>query len=110
MFCSSNSSSPHPESSPKHKRKRQKQEEESQYWTSSTASTESTSVSNEKKIGIVEPRIVIKPQNVVVQTSQPEAKRGVTTQNNIGLKATCSDFKINTTRETTDFPIGNVQL
>ena len=109
MFCSSNSSSPHPESSPKHKRKRQKQEEEeeSQYWTSNSTSTE---VLNEKKIGIVEPRIVIKPQNVVVQTSQPEAKRGVTTQNNIGLKATCSDFKINTTRETTDFPIGNVQL
>ena len=110
MFCS-NSSSPHPESSPKHKRKRQKQEaeEESQYWTSNSTET-TASVLNEKKIGIVEPRIVIKPQNVVVQTSQPEAKRGVTTQNNIGLKATCSDFKINTTRETTDFPIGNVQL
>ena len=108
MFCSNSSS--HPESSPKHKRKRQKQEEEeSQYWTSNSTET-TASVLNEKKIGIVEPRIVIKPQNVVVQTSQPEAKRGVTTQNNIGLKATCSDFKINTTRETTDFPIGNVQL
>ena len=106
MFCSSNSSSPHPESSPKHKRKRQKQEEESQYWTSNSTET-TASVLNEKKIGIVEPRIVIKPQNVVVH---PEAKRGVTTQNNIGLKATCSDFKINTTRETTDFPIGNFQL
>ena len=79
----------------KHKRKRQKQEQ-SQYWTSNETSISS----NEKKIGIVEPRVVIKqPQALEAKTKDlinpspgPVVSSKLTSQNNIG-PGTCRDFK-----------------
>ena len=90
-LCSNSSQAESPQQT-HHKRKRQKQEtEESQYWTSSGTTTETV---NEKKVGIVEPRIVIKPS--------PEGTSKNKTQNTIGLQATCSDFKHNLAEQ--DFP------
>ena len=102
-FSTSTTSSDELNKPRKHKRKRQ-QQEQSQYWSSPPTTSSTLESTNEKKIGIVEPRVVIK---------QPQAGASASTEGRTPSKdlinpgqqqnttigpGTCTDFKNNSSQ------------